>query len=460
MFAALLILAETGAAQQYENKNDAKRDPQTVTNLISNMKNELDLLSQKLEDKGLLSEEASNRISGECNVQKRLGDVRQKLIRIDDSKEVIRVVKALYNNQESNFDMVFRFGDFVDNDETTFLIYSTLYSEMEKNKHNSVIRLKKLASDMREKFAESSCSSADVKAEAIKKVNSLVTKSKEVAAQQLQACLLQGNSSLVPDLLDSIFDFGFEPWQEVLTQVVHDVYTKVGAGKLLTYISNCKNIEQRVPGYIAVFNEMEDLKQLDENPALLKLAYYLKNEKFAIDNYSKPTDIKTKYDILKSRIPESIANVAFSPEVCIKNVALFQEYMYATVFFHNNDSDVGRYIFTWIPGGRGNSGLDQSKWSLIHLNDDTFYLKNAEFSDYLYASDIELALTHGLRAPLNSFAWKIIPHGSNVYLKNVRYSEYLFVDESLKRDNDRRFVLLDKSRKIRPEAEWKIESCK
>lgn len=435
------------------------------------MKNELDLIQNKLEEKGLLSEEVKNHLFSvdECVkdiLAQRFGEAQRKLILINDDNEVINVVKNVYNNLEDNFDIVIKLADYVNDEKTSFLIYSTLNGEMEKNRQNSTLRLAKIVKDLRRKFIDLDNISLDIKKEATKKESSIISRIKEVAVIELEASSLQYNHSSTKELADELLDLNYDLLADTITRFIHNVYSKIGTDKLVYHIRDYESIEQRILSFVALFNELENSKQLDGNPALLRLVKYLSKEERNVDNYSKPTNIKTEYQTLKNKLPKSIKNVVYSPSVCIKNVFL-NEYLYAADFYHNNDSAVGRYLFTWVPGGRGNYGLHQSLWSFNgdYINGD-FYLKNAQFSHYAFASDVEvgpkkrLAFATILKDPVQLFSWVIIPQGDNVYLKNFQLSEYLVTDGSTKRDPERRFVYTEKLDKPTPEAEWKIETCR
>lgn len=449
-----------------ENKDVNESDENSVENLINNIKNKLDLLKKKLGGKGSLSKGAKNVLIDDCIediLKEQFEEAQKKLIQIDNDNDIVDITKKAYKNQEPNFDAVLKFGDYLYSEKNSFLIYSTLNSEIEKNQQNITRQLVKLAKSLREKFIDAPCSAPELKKKASDIEKNSITKIKEIASEKLKASILQGNYHTTQALSNQILELGYALYDEIMTKVMHNVYGKITTEQLLNDISKYESIDQKFVSYASVLDEMHNSEQLNNNSALFKLAYHIKNEISSLSNRSKPTN---KYELLKSQLPASVKSAVFSSEICLKNVHM-NEYVYAAGFYHNNDSAIGRSLFTWIPGGRGSSGRDQSKWTLIHTNDDVFRLKNAEFpNDYLFASDIELypskriTFTHPVSEPLtNNYLWKIIPQGDNVYLKNVQYSDYLLADVKEKKDNDRRYVFTSKPAKITSEYEWKIESC-
>ncbi|MCJ7455027.1 MAG: ankyrin repeat domain-containing protein, partial [Wolbachia endosymbiont of Homalodisca vitripennis] len=213
---------------------------------------------------------------------------------------------------------------------------------------------------------------------------------------------------------------------------------------------NAKDNNDQTPLCLAIqYNRLDivnfwlDRRDLNDNTAL-RLAYCIK---WVVEktNNNVPPDLEK----LKNKLPESLKNVVFASELCIRNVGYKNRYLYAADFEENpslrhTKDDIQRQpVFLWAPGGKSTErGIQQSLWK-FEPNGDNVYIVNVGYNGrYLYAADFEenpsLRHTKGdierqpvfLWAPggkstergVQQSLWKFEPNGDNVYIVNVGYN--------------------------------------
>ncbi|WP_264705197.1 ankyrin repeat domain-containing protein [Wolbachia endosymbiont (group A) of Gymnosoma rotundatum] len=195
---------------------------------------------------------------------------------------------------------------------------------------------------------------------------------------------------------------------------------------------------------------------------VLKLAYCIKGVMEKMNSEGQTSD----FEGLKSKLPESVKNLVFSSEVCIKNVE-HKRYLYSPNKSDNFQFDKERrYVFTWP----SNDGDNDAKWK-VEPNGDNVYLKNVEHKRYLYSpnksdnfqfdKERRYVFTWPSNDGDNDAKWKVEPNGDNVYLKNVEHKRYLYSpNNGFQFDSERWYVFTWPSNEEGNDAfKWKVEDC-
>ncbi len=287
-------------------------------------------------------------------------------------------------------------------------------------------------------------------------ISSLRDSIKNAGKKMLKDGMLNDLNASTIKLVDGVYNFDKKLFGEAIKEAVNDVYWQVGVEKVLRFIRSHHYIGQFIPGYIAVFDKIPK-----NDGAMFKLAYYIK-ETMDMGNYSKVNSEKrSDLERLKNKLPESVKNLVFSSEVCIKNVK-YDEYLYAASY-----APYDRYrrsVFTGISGGR----VKADEWK-IENSGNGFYIKNIVRGEYLYAAkdyfnydnDRRRVFTWIPRDVKNDkFNWEIKPDGNNVYIKNIEHQEYLYAaSDYFNYDNSRRqvFTWIQGHRVL--QDKWSIKNC-
>ncbi|MGL9761743.1 MAG: ankyrin repeat domain-containing protein [Wolbachia sp.] len=286
-------------------------------------------------------------------------------------------------------------------------------------------------------------------------ISSLRDSIKNAGKKMLKDGMLNDLNASTIKLVDGVYNFDKKLFGEAIKEAVNDVYWQVGVEKVLRFIRSHRYIGQFIPGYIAVFDKIPK-----NDGAMFKLAYYIK-ETMDMGNYSKVNSEKrSDLERLKNKLPESVKNLVFSSEVCIKNVK-YDEYLYAASY-----APYDRYrrrVFTGISGGR----VKADEWK-IENSGNGFYIKNIVRGEYLYAADSykydsyrRYVFTWHTKGRVGDQSqWKIELDGGNCHIKNVQYGEYLYAADSYKYDSYRRYVFTWHTQdRVGDQSRWKIEDC-
>ncbi|QMV46176.1 hypothetical protein HC358_03815 [Wolbachia pipientis] len=302
------------------------------------------------------------------------------------------------------------------------------------------------------------------------KISSMV---KSIVKKDLEDSILN-NSPLATSTTNGICNLDKKLCGEAMKEAVNGVYEKVDTKKMLRLIHDCSSITQSVQGYVAVFDAMQRKNDLNNN-AVFKLAYYVKEIMEKDNCRSLHPEERSNLEELKSKLPESVKNVVFSSEVCIKNVK-FNEYLYAVDFESNRELKLStsdenrRQVFTWGAGEKPTEhGIQQGLWE-IGLDGYNLYIKNVGYhGEYLYAALDSLnydkvrrkVFTWTPQTKDSQSAWKAEPYGDNVYIMNVKQNEYLYAAEFKRSDNDgrRRHVFTWIPQTKDSQFVWKVEDC-
>lgn len=162
----------------------------------------------------------------------------------------------------------------------------------------------------------------------------------------------------------------WSPFEEMLTACEYRLQFLVENGVL--------NSNKTFSLAIQIKETMEQLKEFDGS----------ENHSKIFEGFSRLTDL----------LPLSVLTLIWNSEIHLLNKYHMNEYLYP-VYDNEADSD-RRKVFTWLPGGRDVVG----NWRFTTENDGkSFFIKNVEFDEYLYAGDDTLAEDASRR---NVFTWR------------------------------------------------------
>ncbi|WP_265027614.1 ankyrin repeat domain-containing protein [Wolbachia endosymbiont (group B) of Chorthippus parallelus] len=285
---------------------------------------------------------------------------------------------------------------------------------------------------------------------------------RSVTKEKLKDGMLRNRYSSVNELANEIYKSDGKLFDDIIKGVINEVYGRVDTKEILSYVRSHNNVDQRISGYVAVFDAMQRNGDLN-NSAIFKLAYSIK-EATSFDKYSS-LDSEKRSDLkrLKSKLPESVKNIVFASKVCIKNID-HNEYLYAASNYLSYDDD-RRRVFTWIPKDEKN---DKFRWE-IKLDGDDYSIMNVEFNEYLYGAvdyfnydnERRKVFTWIPGGRVGRDTWKIEPIGSSCYIMNVELNEYLYAAvDHFNYDDERRrvFTWIPKNSKS-DQFKWNIEDC-
>ncbi|MFP3027447.1 MAG: ankyrin repeat domain-containing protein, partial [Wolbachia sp.] len=277
-----------------------------------------------------------------------------------------------------------------------------------------------LIQNIEEEFSNQTDISSNAKIWIKSFIEKLKDSMKGLAKRKLEQDMLDGCSYLSSNLSSEIDKFDKELLNEIITNVIEDMYGRVDMKKMLNCVYSYGSSDQSILGPMAVFDTMKTRGDL--NNAVFKLAHWIKEEMDFYKYNSASTKEESDLEMLKNQLPESVRNVVFALQVCIRNVE-YGRYLYSPnddCMYHLNSCDTNRrYAFTWPSNGGGNN----FKWK-VELNGDNVYLKNVEYGRYLYS-----------------------PNDDCMYHLNSC-------------DTDRRYVFTWKSREgVTNDGVWRIEDC-
>ncbi|WP_281508712.1 ankyrin repeat domain-containing protein [Wolbachia endosymbiont (group B) of Pandemis cinnamomeana] len=326
--------------------------------------------------------------------------------------------------------------------------------------NNDPYKMMKMVDVLKKEIINQADTAANVKKWAEFFVEKLRYSIKSVAKEKLKDGMLHNGYSSVNKLADEIYRSDGKLFDDIIKGVINDVYGKVDTKKILSFVRSHGYIDQLILSYVAVFDAMQENDDLN-NGAVFKLAYYIK-ETMNFDNYANARlEKRSNLEELKSRLPESVKNIVFASEVCIKNTYQ-NEYLYAADSCFNYDSN-RRKVFTWTPKNEKN---DKFRW-MIKPDGDNFNIVNAGFNENLYAAsdyfnydnDRRMVFTWVSGGGVARDVWMIKPDGNDCSIMNVKLKEYVYAADYAKHDKDRRSVFTWIPGGEVTQGVWKIEDC-
>ncbi|WP_264687016.1 ankyrin repeat domain-containing protein [Wolbachia endosymbiont (group B) of Rhopobota naevana] len=326
--------------------------------------------------------------------------------------------------------------------------------------NNDPYKMMKMVDVLKKEIINQADTAANVKKWAEFFVEKLRYSIKNVVQKKLKDGMLHNGYSSVNKLADEIYRSDGKLFDDIIKGVINDVYGKVDTKKILSFVRSHGYIDQLILSYVAVFDAMQENDDLN-NGAVFKLAYYIK-ETMNFDNYANARlEKRSNLEELKSRLPESVKNIVFASEVCIKNTYQ-NEYLYAADSCFNYDSN-RRKVFTWTPKNEKN---DKFRW-MIKPDGDNFNIVNAGFNENLYAAsdyfnydnDRRMVFTWVSGGGVARDVWMIKPDGNDCSIMNVKLKEYVYAADYAKHDKDRRSVFTWIPGGEVTQGVWKIEDC-
>ncbi|WP_264704641.1 hypothetical protein [Wolbachia endosymbiont (group B) of Apotomis betuletana] len=453
-----------------EQAEDAKKKAeQCYLSQINKLSNDVKDLNKQLTQNYLtfLPDSCVKDIEG-----RRFGIAEKKLRQINDDTKIAYIVDRVYkNNAKGRFSLLFEFGKSLKSIPLTFSVYKFLDHEMRVSNSSDVFESIKLAEALISEIIYQLNTPLDIRDKAHDLVTILKGQVKDMAVEVLSNAIKnktynRENANVVA-ISDQVYQLDRWLFLNTMKGVIDKVYNKADAKKILECIKKTNTmIPHVILCYTALFDKMQSEGPPKDNSMLI-LAYHVK-EIMEMDDYPD-FDFEVKYysRSLKYRLPKSIKNAAFSPTICIKNLAR-NEYLYAAGIdapnshYFKYDKD-RRYVFTWVPGGLVTQGI----WKIGRYG-DSFYIKNVRHSEYLYTANDYFqydeeryrVFTWIPQDPMFSEGgWEIEPDGPDVRIKSVTYSGYLFADYDRKYDQDRRYVFTWMSRGTVGNSLWSIEDC-
>ncbi|XP_062543389.1 uncharacterized protein LOC134210950 [Armigeres subalbatus] len=387
----------------------------------------------------------------------------RKLQEINDDSRINMIVNKVYEYQQSNFDLVLKFGDSISDKHRSLLIFKALNYELLSNGHKDAQRMIKLIESLRKGILNQPSSSSQLKQETQVFENELINSLKPVVKEKLKNGMLNNyyeTNVEITTLSNSVYRISAELFRNLLTEVVNEVYGRIDTKRLLFYVRSHTFLEQTISGYDAVFRKI----RYSNNDSLFSLAYYVKDA-IASTNYARlDAYSKSTLNNIKNSLPVSVRNAVFSSKVCIVNVK-YPKNLYASgKYLHDRPR---RHVFTAMPGNN-EVGNQEDRWTLKREN-DYFFIYNVAHREYMYSpsdykdfkqgKDRRKVFTWTAGDSFDSCRWYIEPFGDNVEIKSVERSEYLYTSNTYthKRYNQKMFTWIPKA----PVGNglWKIEDC-
>ncbi|XP_062543388.1 uncharacterized protein LOC134210949 [Armigeres subalbatus] len=451
-------------SQQFNDKiEELDKIIQGLVDTIKVLMEEIDILKKRAAE-----EDEKKRLEGlplECIVAVKSHDfvtAERKLYEINDDSKINFIINRVYEYQQSNFDLVLKFGDSISDKYKSFLVFKALNYETLSNGHTDAPKIIKLIESLRKGIINQQSTSSQLKNETQVFENELFGSLKPLVKEKLKNSILNDHVTNVEitSLCKSVYRISADSFRELFTAVVNEVFERIDFKTLLSRIKSHTFLEQAILGYDAVFRKI----RYSNNDYLFSLAYYVKDaiasSNYAgLDAYSKST-----LNNIRNSLPVSVRNAVFASKVCIVNVK-YPKNLYASgKYLHDGPR---RHVFTAMPGNN-EVGYQEDHWKLIRGN-DYFFIYNVAHREYMYSpsdykdfkqdKDRRKVFTWTAGDKFDSCKWYIVPYGNNVKIKSVERSEYLYTSNTYthNRYNQKMFTWIPGS--VVSNGIWSIEDC-
>ncbi|XP_062543386.1 uncharacterized protein LOC134210947 [Armigeres subalbatus] len=423
--------------QRQEFKDKIEELDKIIQGLVETIKvlmEEIDVLKKRAAE-----EDEKKRLEGlplECIVAVKSHDfvtAERKLYEINDDSKINFIINKVYEYQQSNFDLVLKFGDSISDKYKSFLVFKALNYETLSNGHRDAPKIIKLIESLRKGIINQQSTSSQLKNKTQVFENELFGSLKPLVKEKLKNSILNDHETNVETttLCKSVYRISAESFRDLFTSVVNEVFGRIDIKTLLSRIRSHTFLDQAILGYDAVFRNI----RYSNNDSLFSLAYYIKgafdSTSYAeLDAFSKSTLVS-----IRNSLPVSVKNAAFSSKVCIVNV-MYPQNLYASgKYLHDGPR---RHVFTAMPANN-EVGNQEDHWTLIRVN-DYFYIHNVAHREYMYSpsdykdfkqgKDRRKVFTWTAGNSFDSCRWYIVPNGNYVKIKSVERSEYLYTSNT------------------------------
>ncbi|WP_265032460.1 coiled-coil domain-containing protein [Wolbachia endosymbiont (group B) of Apotomis turbidana] len=388
--------------------------------IVGNLEEQVKNLKKKIEEDG------QKHLPDECvgDIEaRRFEAAKEKLKLIDGRDKIGYIVNRVYAGKISNFPLLFEFGNSI----TSGILH-----------------------DMQQKVKYS--------------FDSFKESTKNLAVEKLKQAMLDRRykSSEVILISNEVHSLDSSLFESLIKEVVSDVYGRITGGEILDYLKGHSHVEQDIIAYNAFFDVIEHKGYLNDT-VLTELAYYLK-EAIESDAYHKvSSEIMRRSQDLKNRLPGLVRTLAFSSNVCIKNVrdseSLCADSAHYTTntFFFTREENL-RKVFTSVPSIQ----VTQDKWRVQH-RDKGFSIMNTVYNQYLTSWYLGVGIADAI------LLWKFSYTTAGFHiLRKVRedggYVDYALCAESddNKYDKYKRNLMIlmaDSISENKTPCLWKIEDC-
>lgn len=465
-----------------ESSSLSSKDKLKITemeNITGELKKSLIILKQNLDKKDstnnktlanmnqlwstvLLSSMAHNIHSGRFKLA-------EQLLRMKDDVNYDNFVEIVYNCNVSNIDSIIRFGEYISDANQKFKIFKSLFNQMKTNAHRDIWMLVRQMQSLKN-ILRLTANATEVQS----LYNSVYNEVRVVATGMIAHDFLTNDSlSTTKSLKNILTQYFSQSMCDIYNEVIDSVFNTFSIPTIIDIAKKINHLESEMAVHQAIFNKLKSEWELNSNPSI-SLARAIKSVMNHSNYEHTPLCWKTLYENIKTELPESIKNLVFSSEICIKN-SYYEEYLFASHIEHGcyAINDQKRSVYTWIPQIRKDSST--FKWRVKFTGDYQIELENVEFDEKLTACNDTYCCYYGhdscrrmvfTSCQINStsikesqYQWHLEVVREGLQMRNVAMKEYLMADYDRQRDKQRRYVFTFTSGKRTMDSKWEIINC-
>lgn len=320
---------------------------------------------------------------------------REKFNLIKNIYQISRIVQEAYRRNANNLDLLANLATNSDARKQA-LTYRYLIDEIKKQGHYSNIL--RLIQEIRHN------------SNLIKGADSLIYELTTFNVNLLTSFMKNSRKNEFANLCATLHSTSKEDFVEILTRVVDEAHGQAYNKNFVYLISN-SNTKINDIGREILTNKIKNSDNLRQDQ--MQLADLLQD---------------TKLSDLSYLLDESVKNLVFGANVCIKNGDT-NEYVYAPSDFYKTDVD-RRNSFTWRPKTKAGP---EGTWTFEKQSDGSYAIKNRYRNEYLFVAADNYSFPSGERrvftwAPGNQVSngyWIIKPFGKGVSIYNTEHQKYL-----------------------------------
>lgn len=366
----------------------------------------------------------------------------EKLKQFEQNHEMVAyIVNKGHNNRSENIRLLSDFGESLASKQVTIKVYKPLPDTISANTvNNDIDEIIGLLRSMDTKFINQS--------------NKLRDTIKIVLAILTDAII---DNKLTTKLNEELYTVDSKSFYDAITIAMDSIYGKVSTTHILDYIRRFEYLSHGMDGYAALFYQMRKNSSNLYTDEMVELAFHIQEYQMQANYANVVWAVRGRFEKLRDDLPKSLAALAFSDSVCIKNVK-YNEYLFAGRVTRDSDR---RYAFTWKPGNQ----VCQASWQ-IKREHGKLTIKNVNHNEYLFFSSYYDDPPSGIYTWIpNEYipqdSWRIESTPDGVRIQNWREkSLYIAAIDQSYQNTERRYVVAAKEdQRYSRNDHWELEEC-